>query len=258
MERQDPVWLVSTEACEQDEPSTEATSVSWWRWPLLLALTGHGLLLLLLSQQSWQRPVEPVVPPTAIEAYFYQAPAKVEPEPVATTQEPLLEEGLSADAIELVAEPEVIDKETELPEANTEPALIPEVDAVVIADDSEGAERHMVEPTTLPSGESQYGSLMDRALRHVQPTEELASAHRAQQIQRHAQPKITVEKRYQEIHDGSENIRIGDRCLIGDPSKDGFDALMAAKLVDCGDKMSAGQQLQEILQRRSRHSVRSN
>lgn len=260
MERQDPVWLVSNEEWVQDVPSGEAASLLWWRWPLLLALAGHGLLFLLLSQQSWQRLIEPDVMPAAIEAYFYQAPARVEPESVVPNQEPFIEEELVADVEELMAEPEAVSEEAVLPDTDTEPALAAEADAEVTADGGKGEERPATESAALTSGVNQRGSLMDRALRHVQPTEELASAHRAQQLQRHAQPKITVEKRYQEIHDSSKPIRNSRGCLSGDPSVDGFgfDGLMAAKYVPCGDEISAGQQLQEILQRRSRHSGRSN
>ncbi|MEE2025467.1 hypothetical protein [Alkalimonas mucilaginosa] len=258
MERQEPVWQVTSDGLVEDAHSVEVTSLLCWRGPLLLAIAGHGLLLLLLNLQTWQRPVEPEVMSAAIEAYFYQAPTKVELEPVAPNQEPLLAKELVADAIELMAEPEAVNKEAVLPATSTEPALIADVDMVVIADKREGAERPVVESTALPSGTNQRGSLMDRALRHVQPTDELASAHRAQQIQRHAQPSITVEKRYQEIQDGSQPIRNARGCLTSDPSKDGFDALMAAKYVPCGDEISAAQQLQEILQRRSRHSGRSN
>lgn len=258
MERQEPVLLVSNDEWVQDVPSGEAASLLWWRGPLLLALAGHGLLLLLLSQQSWQRPPEPVAPVTAIDAYFYQAPAKVEPESVVPNQEPFLEEELVADAEELMAEPEAVSKEAVLLDTDTDPAA--EADAEATADDGKSEEGPAIESAALPSGVNQRGRLMDRALRHVQPTEELASAHRAQQLQRHAKPKITVEKRYQETHDGSKPIRNSRGCLSGDPSVDGFgfDGLMAAKYVPCGDEISAGQQLQEILQRRSRHSGRSN
>ena len=262
MQRQQPFW--SGELVEPDQEETNRKTKRGWpplSLPLLLALCGHGLLFWLLSQQSWLRPEQSSATDVAIETYFYQPPTRrlVEPlivEPVPEPAELPTEPEVSAE--NPASEPVVI---TDVDEAVIIPGnvTLEQVDAAVKTDEWGIEAELVVEAALMAADTSKQGSLMDRALRHVQPTEELASAHRAQQIQRQAQPKITVEKRYQEIQDGSQPIRNARGCLIGDATIDGFgfDGLMAAKYVPCGDEMSAGQQLQEILQRRSKHLGRS-
>lgn len=246
-------WL-EAQLDAEPEPA-QCISISYWqswRFPLLLAVLVHAVIGLLLVQHSWQRPVTTLESPQAIEAYFYQSPLVVSVvEPVIAHDEPE-----PAALEELAAVLEVVEEAAAIPPQQNETAA-----------DARASIAEVPQPSleSAPGNQAlgwafaeSRGSLMDRALQQLQNTDDLASTHRAQQIQRQAQPSITVEKRYQEVQDGSQPIRNSRGCLISDPSKDGFDALMAAKYVPCGGEISAGQQLQEILQRRARHSGRSN
>lgn len=222
-----------------------------WRLPLLLAVLGHVSIGLVVVQQKWQRPLSPAEPARAIEAYFYQ------PAPVITTAErtaPLAE----VKQEEEPEEPTVVLESPEEAMASANGHLETQAGVSAAADGGLESSLEFVDGSQLPVIE-RGGSLMERALQQLQSTDDMASAHRAEQIQRYAQPKITVEKRYQEVYDGSKPIRNSRGCLSGDPSRDGFgfDGLMAAEYIPCGDEMSAGQQLQEILQRRSKHLGRS-
>lgn len=93
--------------------------------------------------------------------------------------------------------------------------------------------------------------------------EQAAMANYQQQLQAQQQPKITVEKRHQalstdparqvvaQLADGRQLIRTKGGCYIADPSKHGFDALMAAKLMPCGDEddSSTSALLQQALEK---------
>ncbi|MEN3159004.1 hypothetical protein ABC502_11530 [Alkalimonas sp. NCh-2] len=237
----------------EPEPAQFISVSYWqsWRFPLLLAVLVHAAIGLLLVQHSWQRPVTTLESPRAIEAYFYQPPVVAVAEPAISHDEPE-----PATPEELAAALQVVEEAAAMPPLPNETAADAGVSTAEVPEPSlETAQGNQAVGRAFAQSR---GSLMDRALQQLQNTDDLASAHRAQQIQRHAQPSITVEKRYQEIQDGSQPIRNARGCLTSDPSKDGFDALMAAKYVPCGDEISAAQQLQEILQRRSRHSGRSN
>ncbi|SEA84226.1 hypothetical protein [Alkalimonas amylolytica] len=237
-----PSWSDAVDESEQRQIRVHAVPC-WQRWrlPLLLALLGHASIGLLLVQHTWQRPLSPEEPARAIEAYFYQPPPVVS---AAEPEEPAVTLEMQEEAAAITAE------HTETPADATTPTTGLPKPSDESASSSQSLDGNLAE---------RRGSMMDRALQQLQSTGDLANAHRTQQLQRHAQPKITVEKRYQEIHDGSQPIRNSRGCLSGDPSVDGFgfDGLMAAKYVPCGDEISAGQQLQEILQRRSRHLGRS-
>lgn len=228
--------------------------------PLLLAVLGHAAIGFLLVQQKWQRPLSPIDPPRAIEAYVYQ------PAPVVT----------SAEWTAPVAE---VKQEVEPEEPTVVLESLEEVTASSSADLARQAEVSAAtdagfEPSFEPAEESlapvrrgrsdRSGSLMERALQQLQSTDDVASTHRAEQQRRLAEPKITVERRFQQrpsepakqlvaqLSDGTQIIRTKNGCRLADPGKDGFEGLMAARRIPCGDEEDASLQLNRILQRRAR------
>lgn len=88
-----------------------------------------------------------------------------------------------------------------------------------------------------------------------------AAASYQQLLQTQQQPKITVEKRHQQLttdpagqvfaqlNDGRQLIRVKGGCRLADPGKDGFDALMAAKVVPCGDEEDSSALLKQALEK---------
>lgn len=88
-----------------------------------------------------------------------------------------------------------------------------------------------------------------------------AAASYQQLLQAQQQPKITVEKRHQQLsfdparqvvaqfNDGRQLIRVKGGCRLADPGKDGFDALMAAKVVPCGDEEDSSALLKQALEK---------
>jgi hypothetical protein len=124
-------------------------------------------------------------------------------------------------------------------------------------------------PSALAEGKAAAGnaaeSLADRAIRRaVSATADMAGNSYQQFISDQQQPKITVEKRYQaisadpakqvvaQLNDGRQILRTKDGCQLSDPAKHGFDALMAAKKVPCGDEVSTDDLLKQALQKHSK------
>ncbi|MCC5826766.1 hypothetical protein [Alkalimonas sp.] len=218
-----------------------------------------------MSQQSWLQPEQDGPVAIAIEAYFYQAPSPsvIEIEALTALPEPEepdkpLAERITKHMAEIgVAETQVALEQARAPERADRMAEM----AAEQAHESES----LAELTSRGSG-THTGTLLERSRQYLQPEQDLALQHQARQQQQHSEPKITVAPRFQEIprdparqvvaqlDDGLQIIRTRDGCRLADPSKDGFAALMAARRVACGDEdaADAGQQLQQILQRRSR------
>lgn len=255
-----PSWFDAVDESEQRQsPVNAAPCWQRWRLPLLLALLGHASIGLLLVQQKWQRPLSPAEPARAIEAYFYQPPLVVsaaeqtmpldEPKPAAP-EEP----AAALDMLEEVAA--ITAEQNETPADATAPIGVVVQTSFESVPGSQSLDRADLA--------ERRGSLMDRALQQLQSTDDLASNHYAGQQRRFAEPKITVERRFQQLpsdpakqvvaqfNDGTQIIRTKNGCRLADPSKDGFEGLMAARRVACGDEEDAGQQLNRILQRRAR------
>src|SRR5690606_38832589 len=110
-------------------------------------------------------------------------------------------------------------------------------------------------------------SLVQRALNQaatVNPAaiDQAAAASYQQLLQAQQQPKITVEKRHQQLttdpagqvfaqlNDGRQLIRVKGGCRMADPGKEGFDALMAANaVVPCGDEEDSSALLKQALEK---------
>lgn len=224
--------------------------------PLLLALLLHGVLLLaLLTTKIPQLAQAPQS--AAIVSYLYQPQPSIPSETAqASANDMPTEPGPESETVAPVLQstaPEVTpQKPTDQVQGATESA--PDVASTPLA----GAEA--------PTATNARPSLTQRALNQaatVNPAavEQAATASYQQLLQAQQRPKITVEKRYQQLSsdpagqvvaqldDGRQLIRSKGGCRIADPSKDGFDALMALKTVPCGDEENSSALLQQALEK---------
>ncbi|MEH8019436.1 hypothetical protein MN202_19555 [Rheinheimera muenzenbergensis] len=226
--------------------------------PAVLALLLHALLLAAVLTTDF--PVALKEPPAVpIVSYLYQPP-----QPVAVEQppQPLAEMATAVEAVQPVttnaASPAAV---TEPPAEQRLPAR-QQSSAESLADTAARPE---------PEGDrhaaaSPQQSLAQRALNRaatVNPAaiEQAAAASYQQLLQAQQQPKLTVEKRHQQLtedpagqvivklDDGRQIVRTKGGCRIADPTKDGFDALMAARPVPCGDEEHSSALLKQALEK---------
>jgi hypothetical protein len=233
----------------------------------LLALLLHALLLAYLLRLEFTQ-VPPPKPAAPVLSYLYQPPpvqaVAAQPESNAPEPEPAALPSVLSATPELSAEPE--------PEvaalAGTDNAVT-QADAV-----SEKQPAAAVVPSALPFSasfsatpeQSSAVGLAQRALsRAATPSaraiDDAATASYQQFLQAQQQPKITVERRHQELSadpaqqvvaelgNGIQLIRIKGGCRIADPAKDGFEQLMAAKKVPCGDEAKTSDLLKQALEK---------
>lgn len=221
---------------------------------LLLAILAHFLLFAAIwSVRFSAPPVKAVSDP--VMTYFYQpVTASVTPEPIAETMMPHSE-----------AIPEKVFAVDDTPRLETREEKISA--HVPVAEASVEEASHPTETlTTLPSAGPSHRSLAERALQSVASSDmDMAYSSYQQFRQQQQQPKITVEKKHQALSqnpqqqvmmtldNGMQIIRTKEGCRLADPGKDGFDALMAAHKVPCGDKVSDTELLKQIL---SKHLVK--
>jgi len=233
---------------------------------LLLALLLHLLLFVALMQTKLTQPVKrkPVEP---IVSYLYQPPiAEVkiivaskdiaEPEVIAEPRpEPTSAE--TSPEISTAAKPVVLSMQAQAKPQAVEPEQPP-------PDVSASAQRDIAAqpaPATIAST-----SLTQRALQRAaasspaQMQQAVASSYQ-QHKNAQQQVKLTVEKRHQQLSSdpakqviaqldhGLQLIRTKDGCRIADPTKDGFEALMAAGRVPCGDEVSNKALLKQALEK---------
>ena len=227
--------------------------------PLLLAIALHALLLLLLLSIDMRQPVVPrAVEP--IQTYLYQAP-KLPPPTLAPTptlaSAPLAE----AAAAGIPAVADVTAAGHASPEQDSSHPLAPEPDRAELT-------AAPAVQTTVHSAVAVPG-LAQRAFNRaatIDPVaiEQAATAGYQQFLQVQQQPKLTVEKRHQslsqnpahqvvaQLNDGKQLVRVKGGCRLADPTKQGFDALMAAKVVSCGDEDDSSALLKRALQKHSK------
>jgi len=215
---------------------------------LLLAILAHFLLFAAIWSVRFSAPPAKAVSEPVI-TYFYQpVPASVTPELIAETMVPhaeaIPEEVFAVDDTSVVeSREEKISAQAPVAEASVEAASTP-----------------TETPAILPSAGQSNRSLAERALQSVTPSDmDMAYSSYQQFRQQQQQPKITVEKRHQALSqnpqqqvmmtldNGMQVIRTKEGCRLADPGKDGFDALMAARKVPCGDEVSNTELLKQIL-----------
>lgn len=187
----------------------------------------------------------PVAPPLQSEpvlTYLYQPTLPVQTD---IAPQPMAENTLAPDAMQ----PELTHDDKSTVPAAGQAVAAPATAVQPMQDKAPSPGRQyteLVTPTARPG-------LAQRALNRggtIDPAaiEQAATAGYQQQLQAQQQPKITVEKRHQalstdparqvvaQLGDGRQLIRTKGGCRVADPSKQGFDALMAARMVSCGDE----------------------
>jgi hypothetical protein len=214
----------------------------------LLALLLHALLLAYLLRLEFTQ-VPPPKPAAPVVSYLYQPPPvqAVAAQPESNAPEPAPAALPSA----LSAEPE---PEVAALAGTDNPAT--QADAV-----SEKQPAAVVAPSVSQPEQSRAAGLAQRALsRAATPSaraiEDAATASYQQFLQAQQQPKITVERRHQELSaDPAQHmVRIKDGvCVIGDPALDGFEQLMLAKRVPCGDKDASSAILKQALEKHRKY-----
>ena len=220
---------------------------------LVLALLLHILLLTVLLQTRFTPVAKPLVA-EAIESYLYQPPPSSQ-----ALLSPLPESQISADteAAAVIIVPDVVATPAQAtPSSN---AIVAEQLADTLSDETR-------QPAALTATTPQQ-SLAQRALNRaatVDPVriEQTAAASYQQFLQAQQQPKMTVDKRHQQLSsdpaqqvvakfdDGSQLIRTKGGCRFSDSSKAGFEALMAASaVVPCGDEEKPSALLKQALEK---------
>lgn len=221
--------------------------------PVLLALLLHAVLLAALLQTEFTPLAKPAVFEPIV-SYLYQPPR---PAP-AEMQQPAREDSVTPEVMQSapakVVSPAVTAEASQQQSAAT---VSPDRPDKLSIEDTE----HSI---TTPRQ-----SLAQRAFNRaatVDPVaiEQAAQAAYQQFLQTQQQPKITVEKRHQQLSrdpalqvvaqldDGKQLIRIKGGCRIADPTKDGFDGLMAARMVPCGDEAKTSDLLKQALEKHSK------
>lgn len=224
----------------------------------LLALLLHALLLACVLRLEFTQ-MPPPAPAAPVVSYLYQPPpvpvvsAQAEnnpPEPAPAALPTELSVELSAEA-----EPEVTALAgTDNPATKADVVNEKQPVTAVIATSTAEPEQHS------SAGVAQR-ALSTAATPSARVMEDAAAASYQQFLQAQQQPKMTVEKRHQELSadpaqqvvaqlaNGKQLIRTKGGCRIADPAKDGFEQLMAAKKVPCGDEAKTSELLKQALEK---------
>lgn len=233
---------------------------------LLLALLLHLLLVAALIQTKLTQPAKPK-PTEPIASYLYQPPLAevkiiaaskdiaepeviVEPKPEPTSAETSPEISNAAkpvaQSMQTQAKPLAVEPEQPQPEA------------------SASAQRDITAqaaPTAIASSSLAQRALQRAAASSPAQMQQAATSSYQQHISAQQQVKLTVEKRHQQLSSdpakqviaqldhGLQLIRTKDGCRISDPTKDGFEALMAAGRAPCGDEVSNKALLKQALEK---------
>jgi hypothetical protein len=213
---------------------------------VLLALLIHGLIFaLLMSTPVKQQYVPPPAEPIA--SYLYQAPAVQPAAPTAQAPEQAATEGLTAREQQVAENTGSVTPDIKVPAVKPS-AIDQTLPAVAISQ----------------ARPEQHSSLAQRALNRVakpdQAAIDRAAAASYQQFLQQQQPRLTVDKKHwpvsqnpaqqvvAQLDDGRHIVRISKGvCVFGDPTLDGFEVLMAAKRVPCGDEVSTRTLLKQAL-----------
>lgn len=220
--------------------------------PLLLTLLLHGVLLLaLLTTKIPQLAQAPQS--AAIVSYLYQPQPSIPSETAQASANDMPTEPESVAPVLQSTAPEVTpQKPTDQAQGATE--SVPDIASTPLA----GAK---APAAAIPSPNLAQRALNQAATVNPAAVEQAATASYQQLLQAQQRPKITVEKRHQQLSsdpagqvvaqldDGRQLIRSKGGCRIADPSKDGFDALMALKTVPCGDEENSSALLQQALEK---------
>ena len=229
--------------------------------PLLLALLVHALIVILLLSTKLP-PAAPLPSIEPITSYLYQPP----PSGLPATIKKAPETGMSDSAATNERSVEAAELTRETATSNVSTASS-QAELQQFASQENLAEQRLVPASEVSAVISE--SLAQRALNRAAKSD-LAAIDRAatasyqQFLQQQQQPRLTVDKKHwplsqdparqivAQLDDGRQIIRMNDGCRIGDPALDGFEALMAAKAVPCGDEISTSALLKQALDNHSK------
>ncbi|WP_372626824.1 hypothetical protein [Arsukibacterium sp.] len=197
-----------------------------------------------------------------VPSYLYQPPVPIPAGTAAATSDPIKDAVTEVRTATVSSEQAITNKPAQgvaAPKNNAEAGL-------TLAQDPTKIQTHAGQASedTLSATPARGGSLVQRALNRaasVDPAivEQDAAASYQQFLQRQ-QPRLTVEKQHwpvsenpaqqvlAQLDDGRQIVRIRKGvCVVGDPMLDGFEALMAAKRVPCGDEIKTSELLKQAL-----------
>lgn len=243
---------------------------------IALAVLLHVLVLLALLQLK-PAAAPKRLPQDAVLSYLYQ-PAV--PAPVAgsdANSEPSVEHDFEpvpapkpeSEPESEIAQPEVSEtaahSDTTLPESALN-AAVPAAPTVaseetVVAD----AQRQPATSATSAVTAQPGPGLASRALQQAgSGTADMAQASYQHYLQQQQPQKLSVAPQHQELSldpakqvlttldNGLQIVRVKGGCRLADPTKDGFDALMAARRVSCGDEAKTSDLLKQALEKHSK------
>ncbi|NRQ44453.1 hypothetical protein HRH59_18090 [Rheinheimera sp. YQF-2] len=228
--------------------------------PVLLALLLHAVLLAALLQTEFTPLAKPVSEPAVSEpivSYLYQPPRPAPAEIQQPARENIVTPEVIKSAAAKVAQPAVKAEKRPVSQQQSAATVSPDRPDKLSAEDTE----HTI---TTPRQSLALREFNRAATADPVAIEQAAQAAYQQFLQTQQQPKITVEKRHQQLSrdpalqvvaqldDGKQLIRIKGGCRIADPTKDGFDGLMAARMVPCGDEAKTSDLLKQALEKHSK------
>lgn len=232
---------------------------------IALAVLLHMLVLLALLQ------LKPAVTPQLVRAepvlsYLYQPVVPVSAEtntvavgpPVATEQATLGVQPADKRSAKIAPEATLKMPSQEVPA----PAASPPVPAATAVAQATAAEVDVKRQAGSAASVQQGQSLAQRALQQAgSSSADLAQAGYQHYLQQQQPQKLGVARQHQELSpdpakqvvttldSGLQIVRVKGGCRLADPTKHGFDALMAAREVACGDEVSSAELLKQALQK---------
>lgn len=223
---------------------------------LLLAVLVHGLLLTLLLNTRFSVPAQPVKVESIISFLYHPPPTNPGPV-IQPPSETTMPEEVKALVEQPLAEESLL--QATASDAGT-PSRQPELSAQAAA---VNAKLNAIQDN-LPAALSPE-NLTQRVLNQIATPSQAAidsdaAANYQQFLQKQQQPRLTVDKKHwpvsqdpaqqvvAQLDDGKHIVRIRKGvCVIGDPTLDGFEELMAARRVPCGDEAATNAMLKQAL-----------
>ncbi|KKO43904.1 hypothetical protein WG68_18370 [Arsukibacterium ikkense] len=221
---------------------------------VLLAVLVHAIILALLLTTKFSQPASPQVAEPII-SFLYQPPPVVPPPtPAATAAWP--------------SEAEIAEQlSTELPPSlatASKPSVNVQSTAAggAVVTEQENEIDAIADPQArLVGGESLAQRVLNQVAEPDQAAiEQAANTSYQQFLQKQQQPRLTVDKKHwpvsqnpaqqvvAQLNDGKHIVRIRKGvCVIGDPTLDGFEELMAARRVPCGNEVATSELLKQAL-----------
>tara|TARA_R110002126_G_scaffold43555_6_gene124842 strand:+ start:1076 stop:1762 length:687 start_codon:yes stop_codon:yes gene_type:complete len=221
---------------------------------MLLALLFHGLVLALLLSTTFSLPA-PQPHPVPITSYLYQ-PTPATSVPATVAKPDTSKNSASAEKAATMLPERAVAANNQAEEASL--ALAHDSAKTFTSDEPHSAD-------AMSANQVSEQSLVQRALNRAATIEPAAidrdaAAGYQQMLLKQQQPKLTVDRKHwpvsqnpaqqvvAQLDDGRHIVRISKGvCVFGDPTLDGFNALMAARRVPCGDEINTSELLKQAL-----------